>query len=85
MWLVVMSNGIPMREVSGLIVDITADQFPDCTSSVIVTSDDAWHQRFEESCRRPAGFLNGLSSGIAFQASNSRNLNIVYRTALTHL
>ncbi|RNL60664.1 hypothetical protein EFK50_20355 [Nocardioides marmoriginsengisoli] len=28
----------------GLIVDITADQFPDACAAVIVTRDSSWHQ-----------------------------------------
>jgi hypothetical protein len=29
-----------------LLVDITADQFPDVTESVIVPTDGSWHARF---------------------------------------
>lgn len=47
------------------------------------TYDDAWHH-LEASCRKPERLLNGWSAGGAFQASNARNLNIVYRTALSH-
>src|SRR5690606_14776331 len=31
----------------GLIVDITADQFPEVVSKVIVTTDSPWHRTFD--------------------------------------
>lgn len=47
----------------GILVDVTADQFPDVTDSVIVTSDWSWHNRRFPSApgRRFAGlsFFNG--------------------------
>ena len=33
-------------EHAGLIIDITADQFADCTESVLVTADRRWYDRF---------------------------------------
>jgi len=33
-------------EVDGIVVDITADQFPDNANTVIVTEDHSWHSRF---------------------------------------
>jgi hypothetical protein len=36
-----------------LIVDITADQFPDAPGPVIVGTDDTWHRRFESQNRHP--------------------------------
>jgi hypothetical protein len=47
-------------EVCGLVIDITADQFPDQREPVIVTADHSWHSTFchpEE--RRDAGDLSG--------------------------
>jgi hypothetical protein len=32
-------------EQAGLVVDITADQFPDIDEAVIVTTDRTWHER----------------------------------------
>ena len=45
-------------EISGVIVDITADQFPDISASVTVTRDHRWHSQFEENegDRQAAGF-----------------------------
>jgi hypothetical protein len=40
----------------GVIVDITADQFPDVTEKVIVTRDPAWHRRFHSNNRGVADF-----------------------------
>jgi len=31
---------------AGVIVDVTADQFPDMKQPVIVSTDDAWHRHF---------------------------------------
>ena len=43
-------------ERDGVIVDITADQFPDVTARVIVTRDPRWHQRFHTNNRGVADF-----------------------------
>jgi len=44
-------------EIDGIIVDITADQFPDGLGPVIVTRDTKWHARFQVSeCRDVVGF-----------------------------
>ncbi|MCC5467640.1 hypothetical protein [Pelosinus baikalensis] len=32
--------------VDKLIIDVTADQFPEITESVIITEDQSWHQQF---------------------------------------
>jgi hypothetical protein len=43
-------------ECGGVIVDITADQFPDVSQPVIVTRDDRWHRLFHISNRGVADF-----------------------------
>jgi len=43
-------------ERSGLIVDITADQFDGQEIEVLVTSDHSWHLQFEENERHIADF-----------------------------
>ena len=43
-------------EADGVIVDITADQFPDVSQAVIVTRDDRWHRLFHISNRGVADF-----------------------------
>lgn len=44
-------------EVFGYIVDITADQFPDVSQSVIVTTVSPWHEQLTVKKRRKAGFI----------------------------
>lgn len=39
----------------GLVVDITADQFADVSTKVIVVTGSAWHGRFLEQRRRSPG------------------------------
>jgi hypothetical protein len=41
-------------ERKGLVVDITADQFPDMSESVTVTHDHRWHGLFREDQRHQA-------------------------------
>jgi len=43
-------------EGHGLIVDITADQFPDVSDPAIVTTDMSWHSQFIVEHRRTPGF-----------------------------
>lgn len=44
-------------EVDGVIVDITADQFPDVSEPVLVTRDSTWHRQFETVTRKHRGHL----------------------------
>ncbi len=46
-----------------LVVDITADQFPDAPNSVIVANSSAWHLSFQEEHREPADFRETLGPG----------------------
>ncbi|HEX6367580.1 MAG TPA: hypothetical protein VF006_01530 [Longimicrobium sp.] len=48
-------------ERDGLIVDITADQFPEVSEPVIVTSASPWHRSFSTRRLRPADFRTGGS------------------------
>ncbi|MCX9133415.1 hypothetical protein OKS68_13130 [Aeromonas veronii] len=75
-------NSHAWLEIAGYIIDITADQFPDCNEPVIVTDDHTWHHHFKESVRRPAGFLNGFKSTSRPTLNAVRDLNIVYKAAL---
>jgi len=43
-------------EGRGILVDITADQFPDVSDPVLVTRDPSWHRRFHETNRGVADF-----------------------------
>ncbi len=78
-------NSHAWLEIAGYIIDITADQFPDCNEPVIVTDDHTWHHRFKESMRRPAGFFNGFKSTSRPTLNAVRDLNIVYKAALACL
>lgn len=40
-------------EHQGVIVDITADQYPEIDQPVIVTTDRDWHDRFDHQSRYP--------------------------------
>lgn len=42
-------------EKDGVILDITADQFDDVDSPVLVTRDDTWHRQFTVEDRRQVG------------------------------
>lgn len=46
-----------------LIVDITADQFPDAPAAVIVARDSVWHTRFSVEYIRPSDFRASYSPG----------------------
>ena len=63
-------------EVCGYIVDITADQFPDVSQSVIVTSASPWHEKLTVKKRRKAGFILRADTPV------TAYLNRVYNAAL---
>jgi hypothetical protein len=62
-------------EGHGLIVDITADQFPDVSDPAIVTTDKSWHSQFVENHRRKPGFDGCLPE-------HKANLESAYRLIL---
>lgn len=39
-----------------ILVDITADQFPEVGERVVVSSDLSWHRSFDREVRHPANF-----------------------------
>jgi len=43
-------------ERNGLIIDITADQFPDMDVPIIISTDSAWHRTFEPRVPNAANF-----------------------------
>jgi hypothetical protein len=65
-------------ECDGVIVDITADQFPDVSQAVIVTRDDRWHRLFHTSNRGVADFRRYGPDTIA-------QLGIIYDRILARL
>lgn len=66
-------------EISGYVVDITADQFPDVSQSVIVAKKSPWHKEFKKKTRRRAGFIVKDDQPI------TSRLIIVYNAALKQL
>lgn len=42
-------------EQDGLIIDITANQFPEIDDPIMITRDRTWHNQFRECSREPAG------------------------------
>jgi hypothetical protein len=65
-------------ERDGVIVDITADQFPDVSERVIVTRDDTWHRRFHMSNRGVADFRRyGQETGAQLGAVYDRILELL--------
>ena len=46
-----------------LVVDITADQFPDAPNAIIVANPSVWHMSFQEEHREPADFRETLGPG----------------------
>ncbi|MBZ6072034.1 hypothetical protein [Aeromonas schubertii] len=63
-------------EISGIIVDITADQFPDISASVLVTTDHQWHSQFEE---------NEGDRPIAGFSDDDHDLREIYHAALAFI
>lgn len=63
-------------EVSEIIVDITADQFPDVSASVTVTRDHRWHSQFEED--------EGSRNAAGFSEDGDDDLREIYREALAY-
>ena len=55
-----------------LIIDITADQFPDAPLGMLITKPSSWHEQFEvEGCPEPGDFREQCGPGID-------NLRILY-------
>lgn len=50
-------------EADGLVADITADQFQDAPSNVVVAAPSLWHQCFKVVERQPADFRSWSGSG----------------------
>lgn len=66
-------------EVAGYVVDITADQFPDLSQSVIVINASPWHEKLTLQKRRNAGFI------IRHDQPITGHLHRVYSAALDAL
>lgn len=61
-----------------LIVDVTADQFPDAPRAIIVEENPTWHQQFETEVLHPANLRvfngNGVHELLRLYARISRTL-----------
>jgi len=49
-------------EADGVIIDITADQFPEMTEKVVVSTRSEWHATFEQNTQHKADDLSGDES-----------------------
>ncbi len=65
-------------EHEGLIIDITADQFPDMNEATIISTDSAWHRTFDP--RRP----NAANFRI-YDERTAAHLDDAYRMVLDYL
>lgn len=65
-------------QIENTIIDITADQFPEVSDSVIVTEDHSWHSEFQLQQRYPAD-LETYSKGA------KRNYTAAYNETKKHL
>jgi hypothetical protein len=59
----------------GVIIDITADQFPEITEPVIVTAHSDWHNTFDQEERHEADYR-------IYDEGTVARLGIVYQTIL---
>ena len=63
-----------------LVIDITADQFPDVSESVIVTLDSPWHRAWRGKVQHGADYrLYGVEDGAG------RVLHDAYRTLIRQI
>jgi hypothetical protein len=60
-----------------LIVDITADQFPEVAEPVIVTSSSSWHETFQQEVRHSADFR-------IFDEDTRASLDAAFRLITAH-
>jgi hypothetical protein len=65
-------------ERDDVIVDITADQFPDINESVIVTTDHAWYNAFQIKINHTADFEN-------YDKNTASTLSSAYRKIILYL
>ena len=65
-------------ECDDLIVDITADQFPEIKEKILVTTDRFWHKKFKGQIRSDGDFEN-------FQSYNKIRLTNIYRNILLRI
>ncbi|MFD0680371.1 MULTISPECIES: hypothetical protein [unclassified Paenibacillus] len=65
-------------EYKNIIIDLTADQFPEVKEKVIVTANKAWHYQFRIQKRSIRDFET-------FEEYNANRLGIIYRNILSRL
>jgi len=65
-------------ECGDLIVDITADQFPEIKEKILVTTDRYWHKIFKGQIRSSGNFEN-------FQSYNKIRLTSIYKNILLRI
>lgn len=65
-------------ECDDLIIDITADQFPDIKEKIIVTNDKSWHNNFKGQSRSDGDFKKNNSY-------NRKRLTTIYQNILRRI
>jgi len=65
-------------ECCDLIIDITADQFPEIKEKILVTSDKSWHKNFKGQRRSDGDFE-------MFESYNKNRLKTIYKNILRRI
>lgn len=65
-------------ECDDLIVDISADQFPEIKEKILITTDKSWHNKFKRQKRSDGDFEK-------FGAYNKRRLTTSYKNILLRI
>ncbi len=65
-------------ECGDLIIDITADQFPEIKDQVLITSDRTWHMKFREQLRPDGDFEK-------FATYNKFRLTKIYKNIMLRI
>lgn len=65
-------------ECSDLMIDITADQFPEIKEKILVTSDKSWHRNFKSQRRSDGDFEK-------FEPYNKNRLTTIYENILRRI
>ncbi|MFW2503471.1 transglutaminase domain-containing protein [Clostridium diolis] len=65
-------------ECDALIVDITADQFPEIKEQILITADKSWHKKFKRQRRSDGDFEK-------FNFYNKHRLTTIYKNILLRI
>ncbi|HCQ91681.1 MAG TPA: hypothetical protein DIU45_20725 [Clostridium sp.] len=62
----------------GYVIDATADQFPDISDKVVITTDKQWHSKFKRQTRRYIDFK-------VYNKLNKIRLNKLYKNIIDEI